>query len=107
MIKNSLLPKNLMLRSLGESFNTTTKKVTNNFLAIAPYIASIQSLFYSIRGFPSFSSWSNSCSNRGGYFAHDSSLRVAHDGMTEDGMSDVGTVFLASVIREDQIVDVE
>ena len=99
----SLLPQ-----SLGGSFNTTTKNVTNNFLAIAPYIASIQSLFFSIRGFPSFSSWSNSSSsNRGGYFDHDSSLRVAHDGMTEDGMSDVGTVFLASVIREDQIVDVE
>ena len=107
MIKNSLQPQNLILGSLGGSFNTTTKKVTNNFLAIAPYIASIQSLFFSIRGFPSFSSWSSSSSNRGGYFDHDSSLRVAPDGMTEDGMSDVGTVFLASAIREDQIVDIE
>ena len=106
MIKN-LMPQNLMLRSLGGSLNTTTKNVNHNFHVIAPYIVSIRSLFFSIRGFPSFSSWSGSSSNRGGYFDHDSSLRMAHDGMTEDGMSDVGTVFLASVIREDQIVDVE
>ena len=106
MIKN-LMPQNLMLRSLGGSSNTKTKNGNHNFLAIAPYIASMQSLFFSIRGFPSFSSWSSSSSNRGGYFAHDSSLRMARDGMTEDGMSDVGTVFLASAIREDQIVDIE
>ena len=83
-------------------------QVTKNILLFISYFVSIQSLGLSFRGFPSFSSWSNSSSsNRGGYFDHDSSLRVAHDGMTEDGMSDVGTVFLASVIREDQIVDVE
>ena len=106
MIKN-LMPQNLMFWSLGGSLNTTTKNVNHNFHVIAPYIVSIRSLFFSIRGFPSFSSWSSSSSNRGGYFDHDSSLRMAHDGMTEDGMSDVGTVFLASAIREDQIVDIE
>ena len=90
-------------------------QVTKNILLFISYFVSIQSLGLSFRGFPSFSSWSNfssntnsyTCSNRGGYFAHDNSLRVAHDGMLEDGTSEDGTVFLASTIHKDQIVDVD